>query len=195
MDMFFWVFWIIAIIAVCIVTVKENKDKPRSAIMGCLIIIVIFLGIPVFFFIGENKGSILLSLTGVFIFIGFIICGLIYNLISKRKTIKQLNDYTSNYYSGEVVDKVLSYSFYKRGFDGEITVNTKYRIVFKYRDENNEEKTCTTYEMYDVYELDVIENYDKKISIAVVKETCKIYDETLIKKLKEVKEMNDSLDI
>lgn len=195
MDMFFWLFWIIGIIAVCIVTAKENKDKPRSAIMGCLIIIMIFLGIPVFFFIGENNGSILLSLTGVFIFIGFIICGLIYNLISKRKTIKQLNDYTSNYYSGEVVDKVLSYSFYKRGFDGEVTVKTKYRIVFKYRDENNEEKTCTTYEMYDVYELDVIENYDKKISIAVVKETCKIYDETLIKKLKEVKEMNDSLDI
>lgn len=162
---------------------------------GCLIVIALCLSIPIFFVIGKKEGSILLSLTGVFIFIGFIICGLIYNSINTRKTIKQLNDYSGNYYSGEVVNKVLSYSSYSRRFNGEITVKTKYRIVFKYKDENNEEKTCTTHTMYDVYELDVIEKYDKKIIIAVVKGVCKIYDEIVIEKLKEVKELNDSLDV
>ena len=191
----FWIFWFITMICICVGIVKANKDKIKSAILGCIIVVFLCSSIPAFLFIGNKMGSILLSFTGVFIFVGFIILGAVFTAISTRKIVKKLNDYEDNYYKGEVVDTILSYSSYTRNFKGEVKVRTKHRIVFKYIDENGEEKRCTTHEMYDVFEMDEIEKHDKKIDIAVVKSTCKIYDSALLKKLEEVKARNDALDI
>lgn len=193
--MFFWLFWFVAMICICVGIVKANKDKIKNAILGCIIVTFLCSSVPIFFFIGTKKGSILLSLTGVFIFAGFIIFGIIYTAISTHNIVKKLNNYDDNYYKAEVIDTVLAYSSYSRNFKGEVKVRTKHRIVFKYIDENGEEQKCTTHEMYDVFEMDEIEKHDKKIDIAVVKNTCKIYDSALLKKLEEVKAMNDTLDI
>ena len=191
----FWIFWFITMICICVGIVKANKDKIKSAILGCIIVVFLCSSIPAFLFIGNKMGSILLSLTGVFIFVGFIILGAVFTVISTRKIVKKLNNYDDNYYKAEVIDTVLAYSSYSRNFKGEVKVRTKHRIVFKYIDENGEEQRCTTHEMYDVFEMDEIEKHDKKIDIAVVKSTCKIYDSALLKKLEEVKARNDALDI
>ena len=191
----FWIFWFITMIVICVGIVKANKDKIKSAILGCIIVIFLCSSIPVFLFIGNKKGSTLLSLTGVFIFVGFIVVGAICATISTHKIVKKLNNYEDNYYKAEVVDTVLAYSSYSRNFKGEVKVRTKHRIIFKYIDENGEEQKCTTHEMYDVFEMEEIEKYDRKIDIAVVKSTCKIYDSALLKKLEEVKARNDALDI
>lgn len=178
-------------VAILVMVILFPNRRIKTIISTFFAIGIAFLVNNYFYSLGLEKNSKLLSMTGMFLIVGFIIISLVFKYQLRLIRDKKLND-SNNIVNGKIiyikevrVVTDLSESRYKK-------TKSKYKIAFEYLDSYGNKNKCFTHDSYTLEEIDDIKGVNDILKITVVGKLCKINEEFLYEQKDTTKYNNDS---